>query len=46
MLNIKGKEENGTVTEGSDEIKVMYSNIDGIIPRKLELTDNLNGKKN
>ena len=32
---------NGAVTKGSDEIKVMYTNIDGIISRKLELIDYL-----
>ena len=36
---------NGTVTKGSDEIKVMYTNIDGIISRKLELIDYLKEKK-
>ena len=30
---------NGAVTMWSDEIKVMYTNIDGIISRKLELID-------
>ena len=34
---------NGTVT--SDEIKVMYTDKDGIIPRKLKLTDYLKEKK-
>ena len=34
-----------TVTKGSDEIKVMYTNIDGIISRKLELIDYLKEKK-
>ena len=29
----------GAVTKGSDEIKVMYTNTDGIISRKLELVD-------
>ena len=31
--------------QGSDEIKVMYVNIDGIISRKLELLDYLKEKK-
>ena len=36
---------NATVTKRSDEIKVMYTNIDGIISRKLELVDYLKEKK-
>ena len=36
---------NGTVTKESDEIKVMYTNIDEIISRKLELVDYLKEKK-
>ena len=32
---------NGAVTKGSDEIRVMYTNIDEIISRKLELLDYL-----
>ena len=36
---------NGAVTKESDEIKVMYINIDGIISRKLELVDYLREKK-
>ena len=39
MLERKEKEKNWAVTKGSDEIKVMYTNIDGIIARKLELID-------
>ena len=35
----------GAVTKGSDEIRVMYTNIDGIIGRKLELADYLKEKK-
>ena len=41
-----GKGKHGTLTKGSDEIKVMYTNIDGILPRKLELTDYLREEKN
>ena len=36
MLKRKEK-ENRTVTKGTDEIKVMYTNIGGMLPRKLEL---------
>ena len=36
---------NGAVTKQSDEIKVMYTNIHGIISRKLELVDYLKEKK-
>ena len=36
---------NRAVTKGSDEMKVMYTNIDGIISRKLELVDYLKEKK-
>ena len=39
------KEKNGAVTKDSDEIKVMYTNIDGIIARKTELVDYLKEKK-
>ena len=39
------KEKNGAVTNGSDEIKVMYTNINRIIARKLELADYLKEKK-
>ena len=45
ILVRKEKEKNGTVTKGSDEIIVMYTNIDGIISRKLELTDYLKDEK-
>ena len=31
ILEIKVNEMNEAVTKGSDEIKVMYTNIDGII---------------
>ena len=41
MLVRKEKEKNWT---WSDEIKVMHTNIDGIIARKLELTDYLREK--
>ena len=40
MLERK-KENNGAVTKVSDEIKLTYTNIDGIIARKLELIDYL-----
>ena len=36
---------NGAVTKRSDEIEVMYTNIDEIISRKLELVDYLKEKK-
>ena len=36
---------NGAVTKGSNETKVMFTNIDGIISRKLELVDYLREKK-
>ena len=36
---------NGAVTQVSDEIKVIYTNIDGIISRKLELVHYLKEKK-
>ena len=36
---------NGAVTKGSDEINIMYTNIDGIISRKIELVDYLKEKK-
>ena len=42
----KEKEKNTTVTQGTDEIKVMHTNIDGIITRKLELTNYLDEKNN
>ena len=41
MLKKKEKEKNGAVTKGCDEIKVMYTNIHGMIARKLELVDYL-----
>ena len=41
MLDIKENETNGTVTKVNDEVKVMYTDIDGIIARKLELIDYL-----
>ena len=46
MLEIKENEKKRALIIGSDEIKVMYTNIDGLIPRKLELTDYLKQKKN
>ena len=45
ILERKENEMNVTVTKRSDEIKVMYTNIDGIISRKLELVDYLREKK-
>ena len=45
VLERKEKEKNGAVTKERDEIKVMYTNIDGIIARKLELVDYLKEKK-
>ena len=45
MLERKVKENNAATTKGSDELKVMYTNIDGIITRKLELVDYLQEKK-
>ena len=45
MLKRKENEKNRALIKGSDEIKVMYTNIDGLIPRKLELTDYLKEKK-
>ena len=44
ILERKENEINGAVTKGSDEIKVMYTNIDGLT-RKLELIDYLKEKK-
>ena len=44
MLERKAREKNGTVTKGSDEIKVMYTNLDGIIASK-ELVSKLSKKK-
>ena len=45
MLERREKEKNGTVTKGSDEIKVMYTNIYGIIARKLS-RQNIYRRKN
>ena len=45
MFESKEKETNGAVTKGSDEIEVMYTNINGIITRKLELVYYLQEKK-
>ena len=45
MLKRKENEMNGAFTKGSDEIKIMYTNIDGTISRKLELADYLKEKK-
>ena len=45
ILEEEKNEMNGAVTKGSDEIKVMYTNIDGMISRKLELIDYLKEKK-
>ena len=45
ILKRKENEMNGAITKGGDEIKVMYTNIDGIISRKLELVDYLKEKK-
>ena len=45
MLERKEKEKNEAVTIGSDEIKVMYTNIDWIIAWKYELVDYLKEKK-
>ena len=35
------KKRNEIITIGSNEIEVMFTNIDGMIPRPLELTDYL-----
>ena len=45
MLERREKEKNGTVTKGNDKIKIMYTNIDGIIARKLQLVVYLKEKK-
>ena len=45
MLERKENEMNGANTKGSDRIEVMYTNIDGLIARKLELVDYLKEKK-
>ena len=45
ILQRKQNEMNATVTKRSDEINIMYTNIDGIISRKLELEDYLKEKK-
>ena len=45
MLERNEKEKNEAVTKGSDEIKVMYTNINEIITRKLELVVYLREKK-
>ena len=45
MLARKEKEKNEALTKGNDEIEVMYTNIIGIIARKLELVDYLKEKK-
>ena len=34
MLEITEKEKNGAVTKGSDEIKVMLTNMDGRLPER------------
>ena len=44
MLKRKENEKKALI-KWSDEIKVMYTNINILIPRKLELTDYLNEKK-
>ena len=38
-LKRKEKEKNIDLNKGIDETKIKYTNIDGIIPRKFELTD-------
>ena len=45
ILERKENEMNGAVKEGSDEIKVMNTNIDGMISRKLDLVDHLKEQK-
>ena len=44
---LKRKEivKHGTIGSGIDEFKIIYTNIDEIIPRKLELTDYLKEKE-
>ena len=45
MLKRKENEKNRALIKESNLNKVMYTNIDVLIPRKLELTDNLNDEK-
>ena len=45
MLKRKENKKNRALIKGSNDIKVMYTNINGLLPRKLELTDYFKQKK-